>query len=389
MPADAPVARVLALLDEVAASQCAELIDGPAGDWEHDDGQLRNRRADFFRVIGRGGEDPAEEVLIRQPETALVGLIVSGDPGHRRFLLSARAEPGLIGGCQLSATIQSTPSNYERRHGGGATPHLEALVDPGADVLHDSMQYDWAQYYHDKVKRFRIVRVGEEAQAVAPMIWVDEPTVRTLLMRDQTMTCDLRVALALLDAGDRVTAPGPALPPAGETAMASRSRDLPLEELRDWTIETSGLRTHSRDREIVWVRTRSATREVPEWDQPLMKIATAERIVLGLRGHGDRVEVALRPETRAGLDGRRLWFPAPVAGGVEAAALQICAEGGRFWRHAVEVTVVRGASGAPGTRWFSLEEVERACLGDRVTSVELRLAAGLARCGIAEGGEGR
>ncbi|PZQ89727.1 MAG: hypothetical protein DI534_08000 [Leifsonia xyli] len=375
-------AQALALMREVATTQSVELVDGPAGDWQLRDGQFVNTRADFFRIIG-ARIDGREELLIRQQETALVGLLVSRGRGGLRLLLSARAEPGLHGGCQLSATVQSTPSNYERRHGGAATPRLDDILAPvdEARVLHDSLQYDWAQYYDRKTKRFRIVETDAAEPTPPAMAWVPEQTVRELARHDFTLTSDLRAALALLPGASASTS-------GATTSIGEGSRiderdsidEVPIERMHDWMLAPSGIVTTLRDRDLVWATTRSSTREIMEWSQPLMRVNEPLRVELAHRAVGRRVEVALREETRVGLGGHTLWFPAPAAGTHEMSArVRVSAEGGRFWRHEVDIHLARTDRAAAGARWFSLEEAEEVCRAGLRSSVELRIAMQLLR----------
>lgn len=379
-----------AITRDVAATQRVELVDGPAGDWRLRDGALVNLRSDFFRVIGAQVAG-REELLIRQQETALVGLLVAQHPEGRRLLLSARAEPGLHGGCQLSATIQSTPSNYERRHGGAPTPRLDDVLRParGSRVLHDSIQYDWGQYYDDKTKRFRIVETDAVEPVPPAMLWVPESTVRALAADDFSLTCDLRAALALLpddtapSAADAASASALPAPPDVEGMLAGPQhlRDLPLESLSDWTIGRGGIVTERRDRDILWARTRSATREVVEWVQPLMRVHAPLQVELAYQVRDDGGwEVAVREETRVGLRGHPLWFPAPSAeAGEVTSEVRASAEGGRFWRHEVDIRLVRSPHAAPGACWMPHEEARAMCRADRRSSVELRIALQLLR----------
>lgn len=383
----------LALLRDVAAMQTVEFVDGPAGDWEYRGGEIVNRRSDFFRIVARefGG---VEELLIRQRETALVGLLVTGSRGRRRVLLSARAEPGLNGGCQLSTTVQSTPSNYERRHGGAATPYLDEILHPSGDstVLHDSMQYDWAQHYDAKVKRFRVVETAEEFPAPAAMMWVDADLFAELELVDDAITCDLRVALALLAIADRARPIGntPRMPEPSHGGDSFEGHDVPIDALRDWTMVADGLRSETRDREVVWVHTRSATREVMSWEQPLIRLKEPEQVTLAVRASADGgVEVALLTATRSGLSGHPLWFPAPVVGPFRAMrTVQASAEGGRFWRHRIVIVIATDARVDADARWIPLGEAEACCVAELQSSVELRLSIALARRVADEGGVG-
>jgi hypothetical protein len=55
------------------------------------------------------------------------------------------------------------------------------------------------------------------------------------------------------------------------------------------------------------------------------------------------------------------------------------AEGGRFWRHEVDIRLVRSPHAAPGACWMPHEEARAMCRADRRSSVELRIALQLLR----------
>ncbi len=357
----------LAVRAHVAAGFQVDEFDGPDDSWHVDDGALRHRGADYFQIVARRTRS-GEQLLIRQLEPALVGLVVHGPPGARRLLLNARAEPGLRGLCQFSTTVQSTPANYERRHGGRPTPFLaEVLGDEGgAQVLHESIQYDWGQYYHRKSKRFVIVELPEATPAPEPLYWVDAGLVAELLDSDHLATTDLRVAVAALDLVDAGVQPAA---PSSEDGAREAGRDVPLPPLPRATDDAG--------RSVAWVRTRATTREVDEWTQPLLVVPEPLVARLAVRAGARGWEAAVELATREGLDGGRLWYPAPVEGGERIGAREVSAEGGRFLRHTVRLELVRDAAVTSGS-WRTLDELGALALASRATSVELRLLLGLA-----------
>lgn len=379
-----PLSEALELRERLGAEQSVVRVNGPAGQWVYRDGALINGTSNFFSIVGRRlpGED---QFFIRQDEQALVGLVVTGPAEHRSVLLTARAEPGLHGACQLSTTIQSTPSNYERRHGGAATPMLETVLEPGDDVkvLHDSVQYDWGQYYHLKAKRFVVVEIPHVVPVPEPLVWVDAASANEIRKQDYLTTTDLRVALALLAAEDRERAgelESLALPELPSFA-AVEGRDIPLSDSDAWDMDPGGITRHDGERELLWVRTRSDSREVREWIQPLLGVRDPLVTRLPLRRSAEGLEAAIVPRSQEGLDGRPLWFPAESTGGRVLRRGNFSAEGGRFWQHEVVVEVVVDPELREG-EWVPLSVLERLALRSLETSVELRLLLSLALPGL-------
>lgn len=334
--------ELASLRTALAAQTTVESCVLPSDEWRIDGGVMRHVDGGFFEIVGFVGEEGRERVLLRQRETALVGLIVRGAAGMRSFLLNARCEPGLHGVCQFSTTIQSTPSNYERRHRGAATPFIDVFLRPdsAARLLHDSLEYDWGQYYDGKRKRFLILEVDELLTAASPRIWVPEVLLRRMLFEDFWMTGDLRVAVALLDARDRGSGgrPVPVLA-ASPFLPGALLRQAPLDELASWIVDDHGIREREPHQgvSVEYVHTRSASREVVVWSQPLLRVRDEEWVRLWSRLVGGKRRFAVERRTQLGLAGRLLYFPAAFhdPGALVYRTVHTSAEGGRFLRHEV------------------------------------------------------
>lgn len=361
-------------------------VDFPE-EWELADGVIRHRGPDFFQVIGQESPEHGPMILLRQRETALVGLLTGRSDGRTWVLLNARVEPGLHGGCQFSTTIQSTPSNYERRHGGTPTPFIHHFVDVRADsdraVLHDSWQYDWGQYYDSKIKRFMIVELDADEElppAPEPLAWVSTEELDALVLTDYGITADLRVAAGLFAAVRKGSHP-PSGTPKKMPDTGVRPHDVPLPCLENWRLHERGLdeinRVHGTG--LRFVRVEAPSREVPGWAQPLMTV-DADLSVNLVACDGS---YAIVERSQPGLCGERLWFPAAAYRsdvGKRVMTVRTSAEGGRFLQHGVNLTVVevRDRSDVENNaRWASHAELDELAPADGATSVELRLVMSL------------
>jgi len=380
--------EIMVLRSRLAEQTSVRSCELEHSEWHVDSGVLRNKRSDFFQIVGFADDSGNEQLLIRQRETALVGLLVHGGPGNRSFLLNARCEPGLHGFCQLSTTIQSTPSNYERRHGGEPTPFIEWFTQEvaGTQVLHDSIEYDWGRYYDAKRKRFAIIEVPERVSVVSPLLWVGERELLRTLAHPFLMTTDLRVAIALMLAHDRDTEPGLPLGHDEPTAATASLREIPLEAMTNWRIEPRGIVevAESRGIGVEYVTTTSASREVTQWSQPLVRIQRPDTVTLGVRGVAADREFAVERRTEIGLHGVALYFPAALADTVSSVVCRVrtSAEGGRFLHHEV-VLQVADATGLSLTQaehitWLGVRALSALLLVPEATSVELRTVATLA-----------
>jgi oxidase EvaA len=341
-------------------------------DWVVEDDCLRNSRTDYFRIGLYATELGRTQFLMEQTQRALVMLLVAEIQGVPAALLGIRTEPGLIGLTNLTATIQSTPSNYLRKHGGKATPFLEVASNPSdfGTVIHDGDDHDWGNYYAQKTKRFLIVRL--DAAPVAPdgYVWVALTTLRQLLLADDLITNDLRVCLSPLFHPRRQGAVHPPNQvPAAEVAPLRR---LPLDP---GMVDAQGTA-------ISFFRTDTPTREVACWVQPLLVPAKPMTIsLIFIRRAGERL-FAVERLTQPGLLGRRLWFPAVATSSSRVVRrLATSAEGGRFWHYRIFIELRESeparALDEPSpdaVQWLTEAEVSDLVATPLCTSLELRLA---------------
>ncbi len=349
-------------------------------EWVVHEDRLENSRADYFN-IGRYATDNGTPVfLMTQEEGALIMLLVADIDGVPAVLLGIRAEPGLIGLTNLTTTIQSTPSNYLRKHGGKATPFLEVAANPRSygSVVYDGEHHDWGNYYAQKTKRFLIVRLTSAPLAPDGYRWVALAAVRQLLLADDLITTDLRVSLTLL-CHPRVhgTVSPPEPRPSTEAACPLRRLAFGSE-----MVDAQGTT-------ISFFRTNAPSREVVSWIQPLL--SPAGPLVIGLtfiHQHGER-RFAVERRTQPGLFGQRLWFPADTCPSSRVVRrLETCAEGGRFWKHRIFIELREAESPDPlaldaadPVAWMSESEVSDCVATPQCTSLELRLAWSLVQGG--------
>lgn len=354
---------------EVGADLAVRRVLGPVPPWVLRDGQLLNERADFFRVIALGTPDGGSRLMLEQREIAECALAIADGPQGPSMLLSARTEPGLIGGTCLSTTLQSTPSNFLRRHGGRATPLLEELLDPdaGGRLLHESLQLDWHEHYIAKVKRFRVVRLERLVDAPRGLVWVPLRAARWLLASDLLISGDLRACLTQWDFDQPFGAASiDSLRDPFDRDQLARHR-IPLESLR-WTAE-DGRPWDSRGASVVHVSSSAGSREVTDWVQPLLELPQPRRIDIDVIDDADGRRAVVRPGPDEGLGGWRLLdLPvppeSPEPSGTRRRIVRTSAEGGRFLHHEIVIRVHHHPRVPDGVQ------------GDAVPIPELRRQAG-------------
>ena len=371
MICDAPVDGLRELCSRHSRGTIVSRVADGLPEWVVDKGRLRHASADYFS-IGMYSHGQAETLLLmEQKETALVALFAARVDGRDAVLLSLRTEPGLIGLTNFSSTIQSTPSNYLRRHGGKSTPFMQIAANPGAygRVAYDGMQYDWGDYYLHKTKRFLIVELDSPVEAPRGFCWVPLEMAQTLLCEDNLVTNDLRVAIPLLSVRQRRDAVCP-------NVACSQDQGATLSNLA-YSLGAVDCRGVA----VSFFRMTSDTREVSSWVQPLVTPTGVMKISLPfIRTPTGRL-YAVDKRTQPGLLGRQLWFPSTSQGGRVARKVRSSAEGGRFWRfpieiEAVDMTPVSGVACSEVAEglWMPEDALSLLIAQSCETSLELRMA---------------
>ena len=172
-----------------------------AGPWRLVDGAITHESGGFFNVIGiEFADQPGQgDVFLYQLQSAITGLLRTTIEGEQHFLLQARAEPGTYGIAQYGPTIQSTPANYLRLHGGMATPFVEYFSThmPNVRLYADSVQLDLGERYLMKSKRLMLAECRADILLKPNFIWVPARVVREAISQSAFLNIDLRSLLAV------------------------------------------------------------------------------------------------------------------------------------------------------------------------------------------------
>ena len=172
------------------------------GKWFHEGELWTDWTGGFFAVGGLAVEsrsrllDGRAQAILLQPEPAINGLLLRRRREGSELLFQGRVEPGNVGGMQVAPTVQSTPSNYHRVHGGAPTPYVEWFTAAHhGRVLRDELQSEEGTRYYGKYNRNVVVElppgalvqppVGEKKEAEA---WLADFKQR-LKWHDQEKAC--------------------------------------------------------------------------------------------------------------------------------------------------------------------------------------------------------
>ncbi len=339
------------------------------GDWQITDLDLVNAQSDYFSISLYKTDPHGTCFLITQNQPALVMLVMAEVDGETYALLNLRYEPGLIENINYTATIQSTPNNYLRQHGGKETPFLELAVSPqqhGA-VLLDTENYDWGDLYVLKKKRYLILKINNLLVPPIGFFWVTQDVLVQMARHDQLITNDLRVCVPFL----HIKAP---MNMAAHSPCRAPSRTIAKVPFDYKTVDSDG-------RYIRFFRAQTRAREVGGWIQPLLVGCKPKHIRLTFKEVGRSKCYALIQSSQVGLLGERVWYPAEIANAEVCQSVFTSAEGGRFWRHAIHIQLLKLTDGTHNSTdedaqvlWFTKSQLLDLIATPLATSLELRMA---------------
>src|SRR5687768_12476969 len=173
-----------------------------AEDWELADGALQHRSRGFFSVVGVSPDETSKagRLMLYQPQAAVTGLLTTVLDGERFFLIQARAEPGCIGEVQYGPSLQSTPANYMRLHGGTTSPYVSAFMAYDRDIkpIGDTTQSDLGERYLMKSKRLILAECRADISVKPGFVWASAAIIRQALACSTFLNIDLRSLLALM-----------------------------------------------------------------------------------------------------------------------------------------------------------------------------------------------
>lgn len=338
--------------EAVAAArfECTPIRFAETVEWSINDGRLRHRAGGFFSLAGieaearDGALDGLQQLIIFQPEIAINGFLLQERESRPHLLFQGRIEPGNVGGLQLAPTVQSTPSNYRRVHGGRPTAFVGFFLDPGAaEMVIDTLQSEEGTRYCGKYNRNVVARLrpGDEGNVPPQYRWYDFDAIRAFAHADNVLNTDARSVLACLDWrllagrsdlfeawGDRAFAAQLRRSYLGsEEDAETPTRDVlawladqrarlglrlqivPLGALRNWVAEAGAIR--EREPRLGFAarlfHVVARGREVDAWDQPLIDSQSRGLIALVCQARGATLKFLVKASREIGfLEGVQL-----------------------------------------------------------------------------------
>ncbi len=379
----------------------------------------------FFSVICvHDGE--CEKIIIDQPEIGILGFIVAGTTEQRKWLLQRKSEPGNLQYEQWAPTVQATISNYQRVHGGEATPFLDEFVAPRNPVC-NVLGSEQGSRFFNKFNRNCKILVEEPFSLDCfshRFDWVGSESLKEMLRLDYTVNTDARSAIVsgawhLLADSDELFLHGPLqqevalaihrsygkAEPWGrripEELISQISHEYPLSprrvainQMKEHLVGEDGIYTAAGERVVGYFDIHMPSREVSRWQQPLLEQSGTAHCALLLYIHNKIAyfSVSLYPE--AGHIGRIELGPtiqtglgifkhsdedvaATLANSEILADIHQSDEGGRFFQNVCRYTLGRwhgdpSALDAVNRCWVTASELERLSLFNGKITNELR-----------------
>lgn len=379
--------------------------------WSMAEGALSHVSGGFFSVVGAQVDLAGavrEALFLYQPQSAINGLLTCVRDGRRYVLLQARAEPGNLGCAQYGPTLQSTPANYLRLHGGKTSPYIDLFTrfHPALRILHDSMQLDLGERYLFKSKRVIVAQCPAGFPAEDGFIWVAVDVISQAVACPTFLNTDLRALLAVwqwdAEAGDAGCAPvshhvahSMGLPPrasvlarvvGGLGAGIAPYRFVGIPQLNDWRVTDRGIvgQAATCEIDVGYFHVEARRREVAAWQQPLIVSRTRGHARLACRMADGVLEVLVTLGAEAGLQTGRAVLPSLLRyPGAAHADPQPCGrvllqttesdEGGRFYRNASTYELVLAPPGYEANGiWLRVSEVKRLLALSNVCAIQLR-----------------
>jgi dTDP-4-dehydro-6-deoxy-alpha-D-glucopyranose 2,3-dehydratase len=371
-------------------------------EWKIEHGLLAHKSKGYFCVTGiRDSALDKESLILFQPQSALTGILIAIVDSQIFVLLQARVEPGNTGVVQYGPTVQSTPANFLRLHGGGHTRYLDFLYGANKNVLSfcSGNHLDLGKLYYQKTKWLNYALVDNLVEAVGAFVWVPLKVLAEASKEDYLLNTDLRSLLACYDWDMREkseASSGWKMSDALNYFLIHRNsnqchdRFVGIDKSESFTITSNEIYTRELDGlEVGMYEVKTRHREVHSWFQPLLGARTRGLGLLLCRAisEGAGYEYLITVKREIGVAGHFSVSPSvliyPNEDVIPAVSQQgqtlyefiQSDEGGRFIQHEYLFRVAAVDKNIPIAEnqfWVSSIELKRILSLSNVANIQLR-----------------
>jgi dTDP-4-dehydro-6-deoxy-alpha-D-glucopyranose 2,3-dehydratase len=367
-------------------------------DWLIQDDCLSHKSGGFFSLCGyRDRQKDFEALVLFQPQGAFNGMAIHCQDDRVYLLLQARVEPGNSRVVQYGPTVQSTPANYLRLHGGKKTAYLEFFFEyrAGVKVLENSTQLDLGKRYFQKTKLLSYVQLEEMCQCEENTIWVPLDIVARAIDNDNFLNTDLRSMIGVFDWDGLIREPltsnsNLTLPVKRQSKNSGGL--VSLKQLNQWELTDKGiLPTGNVTTGAKLYKVTCTNREVAQWIQPLFTCEGTGLLSLYQRVKNGKKEFLLQKGKEFGVAGNTVYLPSEIVypgeerevalpeGEVLIDLLQ-SEEGGRFLRNENRYQLIQideEVELGDEHIWVSIPEFKTLLATSNMVSIQLRCIASL------------
>lgn len=369
-------------------------------DWVVRNESLSHRTGGFFSLCGYRDADRGFEALVLfQPQGAFNGMAICRHDDRIHLLLQARVEPGNSRLVQYGPTVQSTPANYLRLHGGKKTAYLEYFFEyrPGVKVLENSTQLDLGKRYYQKTKLLSYIEMDQMVECEENTIWAPLDVAQEVVGYDNFFNTDLRSMLGVFDWDSLIHQPSSS--ERSESFPIPLKREprasgvlIPLTQLDKWKLTDRGIESIGDvPTSASLYRVKCTSREVSEWVQPLFLCEGMGLIVLYQRFKDGERQYLLRRGKEFGVPGNDVFLPSEVVYPGEDCELSLVngevivdlvqsEEGGRFLENENRYQLIEiDEDSDPGEEcvWVDVGEFKTLLATSNMVSIQLRCIASL------------
>ena len=359
---------------------------------------LSHKSGGFFSLCGYRDRN-FEALVLYQPQGAFNGMAVYCEEGRVYLLLQARVEPGNSRLVQYGPTVQSTPANYLRLHGGKKTAYLEFFFEyqPGVKVLENSTQLDLGRRYFQKTKILSYIQLEQMCPCAENMIWVPLDVLAETVANDNFLNTDLRSMLGVFD-WDSLMGVSASSYISGNLTLPLKRQPrsagnlVSLKELSKWELTDEGIEatgdvaTSAKLYEVT-----CTNREVAQWVQPLYLCEGRGRIVLYQRLNNGSLEFLLRRGKEFGVSGNDVYLPSEIVDPTESHQINVLEgevladlvqseEGGRFLENENRYQLIQVQPNVKADQeqiWVNAAEFKTILSTSNMVSIQLRAIASL------------
>jgi oxidase EvaA len=364
-------------------------------EWFFKDGVLSHKTGGFFHITGLK-EPNGEHLVLYQPQGAFNGLILKYIDKKLHVLLQSRVEPGNSGIGQYGPTVQSTPANYLKLHGGKATPYLESFMGYNIDAtpIHNSTQLDLGKRYYQKTKILSFVYLDNE-EAQDNFIWANINAIKESIHIDNFFNTDLKSMIGVFDWDNYTKGINPEPFSINNLKMhytQNNSKLIKINDLSSWIPTEYGVE-NKKDGDISakLYKVKSVTREKTQWYQPLLLTKDLGIIQLYFRKVKGNIEYLLSIDEEFGISGLSVVNPTVNLYGEEefihekqnhrvVYKLIQSEEGGRFFKNENEYSIIEVDDNylkKENQIWVSVNEFKQILSSSNQCSIQLRCISSL------------